>query len=419
MKALRWLWRIARALITTVIVVINGRLYYTSYTARAADVPAQLAFIRHALENGAADEMQAFFPEGYFFSYALYGLAWTNIGWRTPALRETAIEQARWAIAALDSPRGRAPFSPSLDPPYGVFYVGWMNWLRVSVLLAQPENARDADIIAAVERDSQALAQAFESSPIPFLEAYPNSAWHVDNIVAIASLARHDTVLPPRYSDFIADWRTQAQSYLDLYTGLFPHRLDPTRGLGVIVDGTRGSSSSLIAYFLPYIDPQWGLDYYTTFRGQFVTTVLGVPGVREYPIGQDGAGDVDSGPLIAGISLSSTVVTAAAASANGDHEVADALLNAGEALGMPIDIGGMKRYAFGVLPIGDAFLAWAKTPDTPAAPMGGYWEIISPSWRVPIHVISMAVIVGLWWRALWRRGANRTPAKGATGFIAP
>ncbi len=40
---------------------------------------------------------------------------------------------------------------------------------------------------------------------------------------------------------------------------------------------------------------------------------LAIPGVREYPRGINGSGDIDSGPLFFGISLSASTVTLGAA----------------------------------------------------------------------------------------------------------
>ncbi len=58
----------------------------------------------------------------------------------------------------------------------------------------------------------------------------------------------------------IAHWMTLAQERLDPATGLLSHRADPRTGQPL--DGARGSSQSVIARFLPAIDPVWGLDQY-------------------------------------------------------------------------------------------------------------------------------------------------------------
>ncbi|MFI1471371.1 hypothetical protein [Streptomyces wuyuanensis] len=73
------------------------------------------------------------------------------------------------------------------------------------------------------------------------------------------------------------------------------------------------------------------------------------------------------------MSLSASVVTAGAAQVHGDAALAEGLTNLGELLGVPVDTPWTKRYAFGLLPIGDAFVAWSKTAppwvaDSPSPP---------------------------------------------------
>jgi hypothetical protein len=83
--------------------------------------------------------------------------------------------------------------------------------------------------------------------------------------------------------------------------------------------------------------------------------------LREYPRGATGAGDVDSGPLIFGLSPISTGVGLVAARANGDVELFERLIQLGEVAGLPVTLDGAKRYSLGQLMVGDAFLAWGKT----------------------------------------------------------
>ncbi|MBZ0285615.1 MAG: hypothetical protein K8L97_33095 [Anaerolineae bacterium] len=408
LRILRWLYLIFIGLITFLVLVVNVRLYMGIDTD---DVPEQLRFIRSALENGAADEMQAYFPEGYFFSYALYGLAWVDLGIDRGGLREKALTEARWALEHLDSEAGRAVFSPSLNPHYGVFYVGWSNWLRGGILKMQPVDERDEAEIERYRMEADNLAAAYADSETPFLSAYPGQAWPVDNVVAVASLALYDSMFtPPRYTDTVTGWLESAQAHLDPTTGLLPHRVDAQTG--DMVDGARGSSQSIINRFLTVIDPVWAQAQYRLFREQFVTTVLGIPGVREYPLGVDGVGDVDSGSLIAGISLSATVVTAGAARLQDDDALADPIFNAGEALGMPISLGGAKRYAFGLLPIGDAFVAWAKSavPLTviPSIQLQNPPPIVNPGWRIPIHGITILFLSILWLPIIKQLKAKRS-----------
>ncbi len=389
--------------ITLLLSVVNVRLYYTDTTPERNDVPAQLAFIKERLQNGAGEEMQQFFPEGYFFTYVLYGLTWVDVGLNDAKLIDQALSESQWALERLESAQGRAVFSAELTPPYGVFYVGWSNWLRGGILKLQTPANRNANEVERFTSELTELANAFDASETPFLQAYPSQAWPVDSTVAVAALHLHDTLFPPQFEATIKRWVEMAKTKLDPHTGLLPHRVDYRTGN--LLQGTRGSSQSVIQRFLPEIDPTWASETYPIFREKFVATLLGVPGVREYPVGNDGMGDVDSGPLLAGMSLSSSVVTVAAARVEGDNELADAMLNVGEALGMPIEVGGNKRYALGVLPTGDAFLAWAKsaTPWTFTPTPITFPELVSSWWRLPIHAVTLIVLIILWGLFLRRK----------------
>ncbi|MEV0391309.1 hypothetical protein [Nonomuraea sp. NPDC050643] len=226
--------------------------------------------------------------------------------------------------------------------------------------------------------------------------------------MAVASLRLHDTLLPPRYAATTARWLGQVRGRLDPRTGLLPHSADPATGEPAEV--ARGSSQSLIQRFLVDIDPVFAAEQYTRFRDRYVVTPLGLgPAVREYPGGMDGPADVDSGPLPLGVSLSATAVTLGAAQAHGDAALAGALANYGELAGLPVGTPWTKRYAFGLLPIGDAFLAWSKTArpwvgtPSPPAPSVSWW------WRAPLLTLLALLGAAPWLPALRRRRPGERP----------
>jgi len=227
-----------------------GALRLTVPADNPADVRRQLAFLRHALDQGAGSDAQANFPEGYYFLYALYGLTEVQLGLgKPPTDRADEVREAKWALERLDGDEGRAPFDPGLKPAYGVFYRGWTNWLRGGVLSLAPDPAQTARF----ETDSAEIAAAFDGSDTPFLPAYAGQAWPVDSTVAIASLRLHDALLPGRYSATVARWLAGARQRLDPATGLLPHRAD--LATGAPLEGARGSSQSMILRFLVDIDP--------------------------------------------------------------------------------------------------------------------------------------------------------------------
>ncbi|MEO3868681.1 hypothetical protein ABGB18_07620 [Nonomuraea sp. B12E4] len=413
-SVVRWAGRIVAVLVSVCALVPAVRLVVPATAGPVGEPPGverQLAFLRSALDAGAGDEAQGLFPEGYFFLHALYGLAWVELGMRRPpGERSRALGEARWALARLDAPPGRAPFSRDVVPPYGVFYQGWCNWLRGGVLALQPAERRDPAEASRFAADSAALAGAFAASRSPFLEAYPGQSWPVDSTVAVASLRLHDTLLPPRYAATVTRWVADVRRRLDPRTGLIPHQAEP--GTGEPAEVARGSSQSLIQRFLADVDPAFAAEQYTRFRDRYLATPLGLgPAVREYPHGMDGPADVDSGPLPLDVSLSATVVTLGAAQVRGDAQLAGALAGYGELAGLPLDTPWTKRYAFGLLPIGDAFLAWSKTARpwvTPVPPPPA--PSLSPWWRFPLLAALAVIGIAPWLPALLRhRSRRRTP----------
>ena len=373
--------KIAAVLVTLTALVAAVRL--VAPQDGTSGVRRQLAFLRSALDDGAAEDAQKLFPEGYFFLYALYGLASVDVG---------DAEEARWALARLEAPAGRAPFSPGLTPAYGVFYQGWLNWLRGGILGLGP----DPGLRERFEASSAALANAFDAAPTPYLTAYPGQAWPVDSTVAVASLRLHDHLLPPRYGATVTRWLTGVRSRLDPATGLMPHTADPATGAPTST--ARGTSQSIIQRFLVDVDPVFARSQYARFRSLFVVRPLRLgPAVLEFPPGVAGEADVDSGPLVLGTSLSATAVTLGAARVQGDGRLAGALANYGELAGVPVSTPWSKRYAGGLLPVGDAFLAWSKTArpwvspaPAPVPPAEDRW------WRLPILAALMLAVLLAW-----------------------
>lgn len=333
----------------------------------------QLAHLEQALDKGAATRMQLQFPEGYVLTWALYGLAAVQLAQAQPAgdpQRTVQLERARAAVRALDRPAARATFDASLQPPYGAFYAGWSLLLR-GKLRCMTAAADSGLPLEQYRADLDALAAAFRSnlSHTPFLPSYRGQAWPADSVAGMAALALAERCDRPRHAGLLADWLRAARQRREPRWQALPHAVDAQDGSPL--GPPRGSSLALMSLLLADLDPALAAQQYAVLRTHFLARPLpGLVGMREYPDGVEGAGDIDSGPLLLGLSGPATVVGAGTALAQGDQATASALLAMAEIYGAPSEAAGRRTYLGGALPVGEAFLAWARSvsaaPDTAA-----------------------------------------------------
>jgi len=388
------LYKVLAVALTLVVLLANFRLYMPAKNpSTLSDVDGNLAYLSSQLEDGLGIEMQQLFPEGYFFSFALYGLSWVNVGLNLPVEdRAEAVAEARWALSNIEGDQGKAAFSASLDPPYGMFYVGWANYLRSGIVALQknpPQNELAAlqtacdEIVESVERAQDAGT--------PFVASYPGEVWPVDTFPAMVSVKGCATHIDPSYEEPIARWLEDVTTFIEKpgapSVGLLPHRTEPR------VEGPRATSQTLIIRFMYELDPGLALEHYDKFRSEFMARRLGLPVAQEFPTGTLGVGDVDSGPLIAGASASATVVSISTAQVVGDRGLAQATRQTGQAFGFSMPLPGGDRYLVGLLPIGDAFVVWSSTSMpwfqpavNPMQSQVGWW------WRWPTHGLSIVAI---------------------------
>jgi hypothetical protein len=363
------------------LVLLNCRLYRPG---RVDTAIAQLTFLEKSLADGGAERMQSVFPEGYVFTWALYGLTSAQVARALPhsdERRDQALREARAAVAHVVSDHAKSTFVSDMEPRYGAFYSSWALYLRSCVLRASGALGPAPFDLNEFKRDCDSFAAALSRSESPYLPSYPGAVWPADTAPGVAALAIADSVFGGRYRPVIARWVEAARQRGDPEYGAIPHAAD---------GGPRGESLALMSYILVDVDPSLARHQYDVLRQNFVAYTWGIPGVREYPHGVDGHGDIDSGPIVLGLSGPATVVGAGAAIANGDEDLATALLATAEVAGLPIEIAGQRRYAAGYLPVGDAFLAWARSA-LPAAPQAHYPPLVPRWWRLPVHALSLAL----------------------------
>ncbi|MDJ0704633.1 MAG: hypothetical protein QNJ46_15220 [Leptolyngbyaceae cyanobacterium MO_188.B28] len=352
------------------------------------------------MSNGAGEKMQAYFPEGYVFTWALYGLASARVvGQLEPddVRRTHQLAEAWRAVEALRSNQARSTFIQEMSPNWGVFYSSWSLYVLAEYVRAAGSENVSNDVLQLFMQEADLLAQAIESNESPFLEAYPHLAWPADTCVGIAALGIYDEAVEPRYEKIVRNWTLKARRLLDDELGALSHAADPITGSPI--GGVRGGSLALMSRVLVDADPELAREQYAILRNNFVDYRLGVPGVREYPHGVRGNGDIDSGPVILGFAGPAVVVGAAAARANGDIDLANTLLGGVEAGGLPIEILGRRRYAGGLIPVADAFIVWARTSPAPSEQVFADGRRVVPRmWRLPIHTVSLFLCLVMFWR---------------------
>lgn len=363
------------ALIAVAPSVVTARLVgvATADVDDAALTAAQGKFLTHALDRGAARASQAWFPEGFVFQHALTALARTRAADPGTPGAPAALQAGRRALEALDLPSTARHFDVE-RPAGGAFLAGWSLLVAVEVARLSEDRTDRTD----VDRRAAAAVASLAASPTPFLESYPGSRWPVDTVVLVAALARADALVGVDGADgVLREWPARALSHADPATGLLPHRVD---GGGGVVDGTRGSSQALVQVFWPDVDPAGAARAWQVFVDAFVVRRLGLVGVLEYPSGVGGPADVDSGPLVLGVSASASAVTLAAARRHGDVELADALSREAELAWLPGPDRPGRSYLLGLVPVADAFLAWAR-----AQPLGPVVAASAPRvrWWLP------------------------------------
>ncbi len=391
--------RVIAVLIMIISVVVAGRIAWVGYGPASGPgrVPAQVRFLQGSLAGGAEHRMQQLFPEGAYFLTALTASA--AVGHAEPS-------DVRVLRDRLDSPDLVATFGSGMAPDHGIFQAGWALSTAVDLAVATQDPADLED----VRRRATAVDRAFRDSPSGFLEGYPRQFWPCDSVVAAAALARAAELLErPDLLSTVRVWRDRVSRSTDPTTGLLPHRVDAS---GTSLEGPRGSSQAIIQAFWPAIgqalDGQVDRAVWDRFRSAFIVRRAGLVGVREFPVGQGGAGDVDSGPLILGVSASASVVALAAAREVGDARLAEALDREAELLGVPLAWGGERRYAVGLLPVGDAFLVWARSrPAAVGLDQSGprpLWPVMIAIALVPALLSGLALGLGARRRANRRRG---------------
>jgi len=205
---------------------------------------------------------------------------------------------------------------------------------------------------------SESIARRIEASPFLNAETYPQEIYPMDNVAALASLVLFERWTHNRASPTAERWVRYAKAHLlDPKTGLVVHALNSK---GQSVQAARGCSTAWYSFFLPIIDPDFAKDQYARMLEYMGSRRLGVYGIREYPHGIPGSGDVDSGPLVLGLSPSASGFAIGGARWQRDTVWLDRLLFTSELVGSSVQWKGQRWYLLSPL-VGEAIMLSMRT----------------------------------------------------------
>jgi hypothetical protein len=338
------------------------------WCARRADgfLRGDLAAQR-ALARGARDWLDAdadtlafhtgsarFDGEWYLIVHVAAALGFGQTALEHPELRAEHGRYVQRAVDRLLQPRGRAhdldawgeDALASLDAPADrarghLAFLGYAN-LALAMerrLGLDPAHAPVGDAVTG------ALARRFAASPTSLLESYPGETYPADNAAAVASIALHDRATGEDHGAVVQ--RVLAAMHdrsTDPASGLLYQRVDSTTGEPC--DGARASGTAMAAFVLGYAGPDAARPWWDALARQW-STVLGFGGVREYPPGTIGAGDVDSGPVLLGLGVSASAFALASARRAGDAERFRTIFASAWLFGLPTEDGEALRFAAG------------------------------------------------------------------------
>jgi hypothetical protein len=240
-------------------------------------------------------------------------------------------------LAALDSGNGHA-------------YLGYTN-LALSMLRLHQPNNRFAQVN---DELTAALVRRLAASPYGIIETYPREAYPPDLAAVISSIGLYDRATGSNHQALLTSLKNQfRRRFIDSKTGLVFQAVNASSGKPV--DRPRASGTALSAYFFSFFDPTMAKTIFQSLANKQKVSVMGLSGIREYPVGEEGKEDIDSGPLMWGLSPSATAFSVGGARIIGDQALYQDLYRTIKlAGGSPL--GEMNGVSLLESPLGNAIL---------------------------------------------------------------
>jgi len=230
-------------------------------------------------------------------------------------------------------------------------------YLAYSALAIGMARLVDPAFPAEAAASHDALIAAYErrllASSTGLIETYPNEAYPTDVAAVAAAIAVHGRATGVDHHRVLQHWVSRVRAVqIDPASGLVFQRMGAIRGEPH--DAPRGSGTGLAAYYAGFVDRALAE---SLAKGLFAheSTFFGFGAIREYAAGHRGGGDIDSGPVILGVSVAATGFSLAPARALGRRDSFERIYRTTALFGLPVGHGDRSRFATGG-PIGNALL---------------------------------------------------------------
>lgn len=333
----------------------------------AAEGPrlARSAASKLRADIGAADfgtGSAHFDGEWWLATYAFAAVGYANVARTHPETRAEMAEAARFAAAQLVRPEVRS-FDTRVwgddmldclhrnDHDHAV-----LGYIALGLGAAReldpelPQSDLHDDIIATLTRRLD--------RPGALLATYPGQGFPVDVAMTYAAIGHHarltrhapPPVLLRRLDKFEHDFVTE--------DGLLVQMVEPHGGRAL--DHARGSGTALAAWALGDVDPALSARLARGTRDVLGESVMGLGVVSEYRATVSARGDIDSGPLVLGWSVSATGFAIGAGRRLGDRAWTGRLWATARLFGIPTGRSGFLTGGH----LGNALmLAFLTTPE--------------------------------------------------------
>lgn len=242
---------------------------------------------------------------------------------------------------------GTSPFA-GLPGGRGHGYLGYSNLAlsMIRLVRADTPHARLHDDL------TEALARRLAAAPHALFDTYPGEAYPADMAMVAGSIALHDCATGHPERAWMPAWKDTFARWIDPGTGLLHQSGDAATGSPA--GPPRASGTALAAFALSFMDRDLSRRLFDGLR-RAQTGFLGFGGILEYGHEREGQGDIDSGPVVLGMSVSGTGFTLSTAKLFEDRELFTSLYRTADLFGVPVHRPGGKRFMSGG-PLGNAIL---------------------------------------------------------------